>query len=96
MKKFKIYFLVFFLALATQASAQMMAWQEEQSKEFVRLDFTTGEVFKKNDFGPWALKGHFTEEGVNRSDLFTNVFGAVEVSSSKLGISYLMINVEIN
>ena len=92
MKKFKIYFLVFFLALATQASAQMMAWQEEQSKEFVRLDFTTGEVFKKNDFGPWALKGHFTEEGVNRSDLFTNIFGAVEVSSSKLGISYLMIN----
>ncbi len=92
MKIFKSYIFLFFWGLLPQANAQILVWQEEQSKEFVRLDFSTGEVYRKSDFSTWTSQGHFTEEGINRQDLFTNVFGASEVTSNKPGISYLMIN----
>lgn len=92
MKIFKTFIFLLFLGLLSQANAQLLVWQEEQSKEFVRLDFSNGEVYRKTDFYPWTSKGHFTEEGINRQDLFTNVFGASEVNSKKPGISYLMIN----
>ena len=92
MKIFKTFIFLLFLGLLSQANAQLLVWQEEQSKEFVRLDFSTGEVYRKSDFSTWTSQGHFTEEGINRQDLFTNVFGASEVTSNKPGISYLMIN----
>jgi hypothetical protein len=92
MKIFKTCIFLLFLCFCSQATAQVLFWQEEQSRDFIRLDFAKNEVYRKNDLSSWVLDGHFTEEGVNRSDIFSHLFGATEVSSTKPGISYLMTN----